>query len=194
MGSRGQKNGGEFKKTSVRKSILSQPLLRSTDPETGTVASLASSNGGAANATPFSPRRGSSSESVPPGGLVVTSVDEVPPPSYTTVTGGTPVVTCRVCQGMIDISGKREQHVVKCPSCSEATPIRNAPPGRKYVRCPCNCLLICKTPAYELHVQDPTANGLLAWPPRDPRRLPFLTYPACAEWYAPIVMITFCLT
>ena len=100
-----------------------QPLLRSTDPgicdttnqglkwrrnfqnfnclcssfftETGTVTS---SNGSAANATPFSPRRGSSSESVPPGGLVVTSVDEVPPPSYTTVTGGTPVVTCRVCQ------------------------------------------------------------------------------------------------
>ena len=35
---------------------------------------------------------------VPPGGLVVTSVDEVPPPSYTTVSGGTPVVTCRVCQ------------------------------------------------------------------------------------------------
>ena len=37
-------------------------------------------------------------EIVAPGGLVVNSVDEVPPPSYTTVTGGTPVVTCRVCQ------------------------------------------------------------------------------------------------
>lgn len=24
-------------------------------------------------------------------------------------------------------------------------PIRNAPPGKKYVRCPCNCLLICKS-------------------------------------------------
>ena len=35
---------------------------------------------------------------VAPGGLVLNTVDEVPPPSYTTVTGGTPVVTCRVCQ------------------------------------------------------------------------------------------------
>ena len=48
-------------------------------------------------------------------------------------------------QNMIDISGKRDQHVVKCGSCNEATPIRNAPTGRKYVRCPCNCLLICKS-------------------------------------------------
>ena len=64
--------------------------------ETGTVHTT-SSNGGA-NTMPFSPRRGSSSDTIPPGGVVVTSVDEVPPPSYTTVTGGTPVVTCRVCQ------------------------------------------------------------------------------------------------
>ena len=35
-------------------------------------------------------------------------------------------------QAMIDISGKKDQHVVKCNSCNEATPIRNAPPGRKY--------------------------------------------------------------
>lgn len=31
------------------------------------------------------------------------------------------MVTCRVCQAMVDISGKREQHVVKCAQCNEAT-------------------------------------------------------------------------
>ena len=34
---------------------------------------------------------------VGPGGIVVNSVDELPPP-YTSVTGGAPMVTCRVCQ------------------------------------------------------------------------------------------------
>ena len=31
------------------------------------------------------------------------------------------LVTCRVCQATIDISDKREQHVVKCSHCNEAT-------------------------------------------------------------------------
>lgn len=48
--------------------------------------------------------------------------DELPPPFYqNSGGGGVPMVTCRVCQAMIDISGKRDQHVVKCCQCNEAT-------------------------------------------------------------------------
>ena len=47
------------------------------------------------------------------GGAVTTTVspigpDELPPP-YNTVAGGTPMVSCRVCSNMIDISGKKDQ-------------------------------------------------------------------------------------
>lgn len=70
--------------------------------------------------------------------------DELPPP-YNPSPHGVPMITCKVCGFMIDITGRRDQHVVKCSSCHEATPIKSAPPGKKYVRCPCNCLLICKS-------------------------------------------------
>ena len=55
-------------------------------------------------------------------GTIVSAVgpDELPPP-YTPSSSGVPMVTCRVCQAMIDISGKVDQHVVKCNQCNEAT-------------------------------------------------------------------------
>lgn len=70
--------------------------------------------------------------------------DELPPP-YSPSPHGVPMIPCKVCGFMIDITGRRDQHVVKCSSCNEATPIKSAPPGKKYVRCPCQCLLICKS-------------------------------------------------
>lgn len=55
---------------------------------------------------------------VPPTSVASIGPDELPPPYQRS---GVPMVTCRVCQAMIDISNKRDQHVVKCISCNEAT-------------------------------------------------------------------------
>lgn len=81
--------------------------------------------------------------------------DDLPPP-YSPSPHGIPMITCKVCGFNIDITGRREQHVVKCSSCNEATPIKSAPPGKKYVRCPCQCLLICKSSS--LRISCPRNN------------------------------------
>ncbi|GFT69513.1 type 1 phosphatidylinositol 4,5-bisphosphate 4-phosphatase [Nephila pilipes] len=108
--------------------------------------------------------------------------DELPPP-YTPSPHGVPMISCKVCGFMIDITGRRDQHVVKCSSCNEATPIKNAPPGKKYVRCPCNCLLICKASSQRIACPRNNCKRILNLSPMTPTcpsSLPGMCQVCCA--------------
>jgi phosphatidylinositol-4,5-bisphosphate 4-phosphatase len=70
-----------------------------------------------------------------------------PPYAHMPGSGQSLFVQCRVCQHVIHVAPGTQSRVVKCSNCREATPIAPPPPGKKYVRCPCNCLLTCSETA-----------------------------------------------
>ena len=83
-----------------------------------------------------------SSETSQTSQIVVTSVDEVPPPSYTSISGGGyPFIYCKVCQSMINISGKVTKYTVfpRIVSALEYFPPLNSFRGKNLLKI--NCFL-----------------------------------------------------
>lgn len=96
------------------------------------------------------------------------------------------MVECKVCKNPIDISSKLDQHVVKCQNCNETTPIRHAPSGRKYVRCTCSCLLICKTTSQRIACPRPNCKNVISlipfgFPPPTITSVPGMCRVACGH-------------
>lgn len=98
-------------------------------------------------------------------------------------TGGFQLIRCAACQTLFDISKQRHQSLVRCNQCNEATSMVRAPAGKKYVRCPCKCLLICHESAAKIACPRPGCRRIINLVPKQsfqtPNSLPIFTCAYC---------------
>lgn len=86
----------------------------------------------------------------------------------TTLVNDRPTINCQVCGNLITIENLEKQIVVRCSNCTEATPIKGPPAGKQYVRCPCNCLLICNTTTTKVGCPRPSCQKVIVLQETEP--------------------------
>ncbi|KAF4017198.1 hypothetical protein G4228_009309 [Cervus hanglu yarkandensis] len=105
-----------------RSPLLSEPIDGGAGGN-GLVGPGGSGAGPGGGLTPSAPPYGAAFPPFPEGHPAVLPGEDPPPYSPLTSpdSGSAPMITCRVCQSLINVEGKMHQHVVKCGVCNEAT-------------------------------------------------------------------------